>query len=399
MHCLICKKEIKKSKIKFCKEHYNPKYFFKSSEILKSKDFNGTSPTIFVGEYGYPNINIGILTLPEINKNAWLYDKPNFWADNNFRKRHILNLRTSLINSKFKQNIKSKNKFLELAQELTMASKPVNLEFNLYKKPKTTTKYDNIMAPTGPSVKLIKAQITENIKVNQKMDKIVSDTDLISTKGIKLLYQKGIEENEITKLFSIGNLGVGINRKIVPTKWSITSIHDTLGKCLTNEIKDYKTKNLKLYIGGYMGNYYFIFFIPNIWSYELFEIYTPKPDQFSTDYEFHKGKKKYSFACGGGYYASRLSVLEKLKKNKEQATVITIRFITDEYNVPLGVWVMQNACRKALNNKPLNFETKEEMFNYAIQKAKKDYKINIKNYFKKSKIIDNLKHQKRLFEF
>lgn len=399
MQCLICKKELKNTTIKFCKEHYNPKYFLRTSKELKTNYFNGTSPTIFVGEYGYPYVNVGIVTLPEINKNAWIYDTPKFWAENRFHKTHILNLRTSLINTRFNQNIKSKEKLLDLAQELTMSSKPVDIEFNLYKKPKIKTKYDNVLAPMGPSVNLINAQANGNINVNNKIEKVVSDTDLNSTKGVKLLYKKGINDDEIIKLFSIGNLGLKKNRKLVPSKWSITAIHDILGKNISEKIKSFKTKDFKLYFGGYMGNYFFIFTIPNIWSYELFEIFVPKPDQFTTDHEFHNGKKTYSFSCAGGYYASRLSILEKLEKDKEQATVIAIRLITKEYDTPLGVWVMQNASRLALNNPPLKFETKESMINYALKKAKKEFNIDLNEFLKVSKILTNLNCQKRLFEF
>ena len=69
------------------------------------------------------------------------------------------------------------------------------------------------------------------------------------------------------------------------------------------------------------------------------------------DYEEFNGRKNYAYETAGGYYAARLAVLEYLKKNKIQARIIAYRKITPEYLAPLGVWVVREAARKAMNNK------------------------------------------------
>ncbi|MBI2142476.1 hypothetical protein HYU15_03240, partial [Candidatus Woesearchaeota archaeon] len=69
--------------------------------------------------------------------------------------------------------------------------------------------------------------------------------------------------------------------------------------------------------------------------------------------------------CSGGYYAARLPVLEQLARMKRQASVLVIRMITDEYLLPLGVWVCREAVRKAVAAKPISFASKELMLKYA----------------------------------
>ena len=49
---------------------------------------------------------------------------------------------------------------------------------------------------------------------------------------------------------------------------------------------------------------------------------------------------------------------------KRQASVLVLRFISDEYLLPLGVWITREASRKALNNKPLKFADKDLMLKY-----------------------------------
>ena len=82
---------------------------FKKHSNLK-KDFFGSAPAPFVGRYGYPNINVGILTPPDVVSNAWEYDAPRHWALNNYKIPEILSFRTELINSRFKASVKDVRK-------------------------------------------------------------------------------------------------------------------------------------------------------------------------------------------------------------------------------------------------------------------------------------------------
>ncbi len=359
------------------------------------KDFFGAAPNVFVGRHGYPNINVGLLSNEEITDE---YDNPKQWSSQNYQIPKLIDLRSSLVNSRFRTNIKTfDEKLMEISQEVSQSIKPVDIEINLNKKPQFKLTYDQTTAPFGPSVKLEKAQITENPKIPRAIDKVVSD-DLKAVDGMQYLYDKGYDEHFLTKLISVGNLGQKQNRKLVPTRWSITATDDILGKRLISEIKDYAEYDYVAHFGSYLGNYYLILFFPEIWSYELYETMTTTKE-FSTDYEDYIGRKDYASNTVGGYYAARLAVLEYLKKNKRQASVLCLRFITDEYWAPLGVWVVREATRSALKSKPIKFASKELMLHYAKILIKKKFDYDLEDITVRSILLKELKEQKKLFDF
>ena len=76
-----------------------------------------------------------------------------------------------------------------------------------------------------------------------------------------------------------------------------------------------------------------------------------------------------------------------MKKQKRQSSVLALRFITDEYVLPLGVWVTREATRKALASKPILFGSKELTLTYAKHWAKKKFGIDIASLLEKSNIL------------
>ena len=380
---------------------------FKIKQKLNKKDFFSSSPAPFVGHQGYPELNVGILSPVEFTSDAWKYDAPKYWAMNNMQIPQIIDYRSALINSRFKVNVHNRNKFLEIAQEVGIASKPVDIEFHLKEKPSFGFESDRILTPTGPKGMLEKAKVTSNPKVEYHVDKVTSDIDLKAGEALNYLYEKGYDENFLSRMLSIGTLGIGRNRKLVPTKWSITATDDTLGKAVIDEIKEYPEAEYMAFFGGYLGNYYLILVFPEKWSYELFEMSVPldvnpwsKDKKFyATDYEDYYGRKQYASETAGGYYANRLPILNALKILKRQGTVISLRFITDEYTMPLGVWVVREASRNAMSSKPLRFSSEELMMEYARMIAGTKFGINVDNLLKNSVIIRSMKTQKKLKHF
>ena len=411
--CIACKgKNPKLCGREFCPIVAKAESLFKTRDALDKDSFAGSSPAPFVGRFGYPEVNVGILAPPEVSEDAWIYDAPKHWAATNISIEEIASLRSSLINSRFKANVKaaagsSQAKLLELSQEIGMASKPVDVELKLKEKPVFKVNTDSHLAPMGPNAKLENAEITSNPKIHTKVDRAVSATDLKSTDAIVSLYHSGFDENFLAKLLSIGNLGVEGKRRLVPTRWSITSVDDTIGKHLIKEVKQCPLHDrYTMFFDGYLGNYYLILLFPEVWSYELFESYLPKASwntsselQYSTDYEPNQGRKNYAESCAGGYYANRIGILEKLSQLKRQASVLAIRIITGEYYLPLGVWVCRQSSRKALESKPIHFDSKELMFAYAKQFIKMKFGVNLKYLLEKSILLRNLAQQKKIWEY
>jgi len=410
IRCLKCKGGHLACGRSFCPIIAKSQSIFKvkdNLENLQGDDFFGASPAPFVGRYGYPYVNVGILSPANTTEGVWEYDAPRHWADKNYSIPQVIDFRSALINSRFKSYIKQKsNKLLEISQEVGMASKPVEVEINLEKKPQFRLNTDSYLAPTGPNASIKHAEITSNPKIHTKVDKAVSDTDLKSAEALLKLFKHGFDENFLSKLLSVGNLGLGKDRKLVPTRWSITAVDDTVGKNTINEIKQYPETDYAAYFGGYMGNYFLVLFYPDVWSYELFETYMPKSSwnvteetQFTTDYEPFAGRKTYAQNCAGGYYAARLPILDKLKSMKRQASVLCLRFITGEYAVPLGVWVVREAVRKAMSSKPLHFADKELMMKYANALINKKFGFHLNNVTKHSILLKELKTQRKLTQF
>ena len=119
----------------FCPIYAKSEAMFKVRKEVK-EDFSGSAPNVFVGRYGYPNVNVGILSPSEQVGDAWLYDAPRHWAEKDFGIRKIIDYRSSLVNSRYKMDVKLRHKFLDVSQEVGMASKPVDIEVGLEAKPK-----------------------------------------------------------------------------------------------------------------------------------------------------------------------------------------------------------------------------------------------------------------------
>ncbi len=374
------------------------------------QEFAGSAPAPFIGRMGYPNVNVGFLS-PQFSGDTSHYDAPRLWSKGKFSIGQVATMRYGLVNSRTQANIKElykHNRQIEIIQEVGMASKPVELEVALMKMPRLHLTQETAITPFGPGSELRKARITANTKVDNRVERVVADTDLKAMEGVKELYKRGIEENQLMKLISVGTLGLGKNRKLVPTRWSITAVDDMLGKERIEEIKQYAIRgDFRVHFRGYFGNYYLVLFFPETWSYELFETYLETPVNpwsksgyvYSTDYEDYSGRKTYAEETAGGYYACRFPIVEKLQEMKRQAGVLALRFISSEYTIPLGVWVCREATRKALAEKPVLFCSEELMLQYARELIKRKFGFEIDFLLKQSQLLKNKKEQKKLREF
>ncbi len=384
------------------------RFKYKDLKNISKLDSN-SPPSVFIGsKLKYPLVNVGILSPLEREENAWLYDDAKYWANNNFQINDVLQLRNNLLNSRFQSKVSDtrlNKKFVQIAQEIAVASKPVDIEIELKNKLSFGRSKDQVLIPHGMKAGLKTAKITGNVKVHRQVDKVMND-EIKASEGINLLYKNSFDEYTLSKILSVGVLGLKKDKRLVPTRWSITATDDTIGKKLLENIRDYKwIENYKLFFGSFLGNNYLIMLFPNVFSYELFEIYLPKSSwnpsndiKASTDYESVYGRKTYASNTAGGYYASRLPVLEYLDKIKRQASVLVIRIETPSYWAGLGVWVVRESVRKALNKKMI-FDTKEELVDNVKKIGKVKYNFDCSELIGKSKLLEKIKTQKNLNEW
>ena len=179
------------------------------------QDFLGSSPAPFVGHYGYPKVNLGILAPPEITGDAWEYDAPSHWAKEKYPISRVVSLRSSLINSAKKADIHDVDRTIEIAQQIGMASRPIDLDIHLKAKPAISLSTDEFVAPHGPLGKLENVSILSNPKISHKVDRVSDDTDLKAADALIYLYKNNFDDNFLSRLLSVGTLGLKGKRKLV----------------------------------------------------------------------------------------------------------------------------------------------------------------------------------------
>ena len=383
---------------------------FKVRDLSKISMINSLSPpSVFIGSrLKYPEINVGILSPLEKDENSWIYDDAKYWAENNFEISQVLHLRNSLLNSRVRTKVtdaRLNKKFLEIIKDVAISSKPVELEIELKNRIQSGHEKDKVLTPLGMSADFEKAKIIGNVQVNRHLDKILND-ELKVSESMKILYENNFDEYSLSKILSVGVLGLKKDRRLVPTRWSITASDDILGKQLLKKIRDYKwLEDYELFYEEFMGNQYIILMFPNVWSFELFELYFPGSSwnpsseiKASTDFEGFEGRTKYAFNTAGGYYATRLPILKYLDSIKRQASVVVIRIETPGYWASLGVWVVRESVKKALNKK-IKFSSKRELLDSAKGISKGKYKFDAENILKMSRLLKNINLQRNLIEY
>lgn len=377
---------------------------FKDSMPKTSLDFSGSSPPdLFVGQYNYPNVFTGILAPARHDENADKLSSPESWFKEKLSINDILKNRGSMIYSRFTSNIRKSNKLLETMQEVSMAHKPCDIHFILSKKPKISIELNNRSAPIGNPAPLLKASLQENPKIQRKVDYVVSDCDLKATDAINTLHKKNNSVTSMIKLLSAGLLGIKKQRKLVPSRWAITAVDDTISKNLLKDIRNNPWINeFEVYHDEYVGNHYEIILLPKEWSFEVIEAKLPescwnqdKEIYFCKDDESYYGRKKYAHNVGGSYYACRLAVTEALQERHRQASALILREVSEDYFAPCGVGILRELMRSALKKPAAKFNTLKE----ALENAKQRLRIPISQFSIQSNLLKNFKQQKTLKEF
>ncbi|HZX19485.1 MAG TPA: Nre family DNA repair protein [archaeon] len=381
----------------------------KTLQNLMKKEIQSASPPgVFVSWHGYPKVNLSPMA-PAIQTtdDSWLLDDTDKWFG--LASDKIINFRESLVRGNMSVEIKQASdpsyKLLEI-QETLMAKKPVDIEMKFSNAPHARNlSFSDFHAPMGPQADLKDFSMTENPSVNPKIEKFVSDTDAKSLDAMVELYKNSVGVNQLHKILSAGMLGIGKNRKFVPTRWSITAIDSNLSEHFVDEKIKYfpQIGSYKLFHSNYLENYFYILLVPRFWSFELMEAWKPgaswnlmgNEPTFMTDYEFFEGRKGYAENTAGGYYATRIAIAEYLLKTKKQATALVFREIGDAGIPSLGVWKCREIVRDALKQRPIEFSG----LDLALQYVNEKLVIPIDYWYKNSVLLKDIKHQKRITDY
>lgn len=368
-------------------------------DIVENKDaFLGSSPpAVFVGSSFYPRVNIGVLSPTTHEPDAGILDSPETWYARRSSLSDILDYRSRMIFSRshIQDVARPEGNVLDAMQQLAVSSKALDVEIKLVHRPSFAFEFDQHATPIGNPAPVEKIRVVDNASVLRAVDSAVSDTDLKTEEALRYLRGR-VPVYNISKILSVGLLGAKAQRRVVPTRWSITAVDSNMGNIILEEVKGYdEIDKPMLFQNEYLYNDFQILLLPRKYQYELVEIdLTESKPKIGSDYEPYLGRKTYASETAGGFYAARLSVLDALSKMRKQATVLIVRETKPQYNVPVGVWEVRENVRGAFEKPPVKFETEEEGF-VAISK----HAITGDFWKSKSSLYRRLKDQMEIVKF
>jgi len=371
--------------------------------VSADRIFGSSPPSIFVGRIGYPFVNAGPLVPPVLGDTS-LFDMPEKWIGKTVDE--IINFRTGLIRGEFRVNVKKpydNEYFLNRTLEIALAKESVDTEVIFKKKPSTRFFFDDQVQPMGPSAPLLKIEV-ENAKIDHRIEKAYGDTDLRAEEAILDLYVNGIPVSKIQRAFSIGAFGIKRQRRMVPTRWSITAVDSTISRRLIeDEVKDKpEISEYRVYSFNYMGNRFVVLLTPSKWKYEWIEawypgtLWNPRGESIAmgSDWEGYWGRTTYA-SLGGCYYAVRLAVAEFLSREGRQAGVVAMREIHPSFIMPLGVWINRECIREAFKRGCEKFNTLREALTYVSSK----FSIPIEEWIKTSVLLKDALYQEKITKY
>jgi len=329
-----------------------------------------TSPSVFVGRSGYPDVSTGLLSpvTGEMDAESFVTDASWYGA---VGIEDVVQRRSSLLNSNQRTDVYAAGRiadspsvedawdgFLGTQREVAIAGDPVDVEIGLDGTPELDLDGGDISAPRGPRARANRAELAENPYVPRPVKKTLEDDDWRAQGAMTYLYRRGFDVYEINNILSAGALGRGENRRLVPTRWSITAVDDTVGQYLRGKLRGTQSiDRVEVHENEFMGNRYWVVLAPGNWEYELVEMKAPGSIWNQSDgqvwmgaaSEGFDGRSGYVDETAGAYYASRLGVLEHLVDRGRQAKCLVLREVSDDYWAPVGVWQVRESVRNAFD--------------------------------------------------
>ena len=336
--------------------------------------YGGVSPSIFVGRANYPRVSTGILSPVGVGDadDARTFETSGAWYDESVSIDDVFERRTGLLNSNQSATVDvgvhdEWDGFLGVQREVAIADRPVTVEIGLDGSPSVDVDVSDVTTPVGPRARAESAHLAENPHVPRAVEKTLEDDDWNAQGAMTYLYRRGFGVYDIDDILSAGALGRDDQRRLVPTRWSITAVDDTVGQYLRGRIRDAPSVDrVEIHRNEFMGNAFWVILAPGPWEFELVEmkapgsVWNPDPEAgmwLASDREGREGRTGYVEETAGAYHASRLGVLEHLESRGRQAKCLVLRHVSDDYWAPVGVWQVREAVRKAFDEERATAET------------------------------------------
>ncbi len=364
-------------------------------------DLEGSSPPgVFVGRIGYPKVEVGPLLVGE-RGDTRIFDSPEDWYGLGYDR--IAEMRVRLVRGMKPMEVGSARDpppYLQRLHDMLLSRWSSDVEVKFSRPPSATVLLVDEAPPFGPSAPVERMDVRPGSS-DRALEKVYYDRDLRSEEAVLRLYRSGVRITEIQRAFSAGMMGLGVNRKLVPTRWSITAVDDMISKQLVEEIKDMATiDEYRVYVERRLGNAFVVVMAPFRWAFEWIEAWYPgttwnasgESPEVIGDREGYRGRTRYAEEIGGCYYAARLAAAERLRGEGRQAAVVAFREIYQDALFPVGVWFVREYLRRALRGGYERFDDARAAFDYAFRFLKLPRDV----WLSKSVIARQLLSQSRL---
>jgi hypothetical protein len=323
-------------------------------------------------------------------------DNPLQWVRNGLSIDDIVGIRSRTIRGGKELEINVPD--AEKIQEIALSERPLDVEVVFAKPVHFDLSFDGTVAPVGMSGAMRRLDVIDNAHVSRVVDRCTSDTDLRATDAARILFENGTDVYKITNLLSTGLLGV--QRKVVPTRWAITATDDMISSGMKHDIVRLPAlPEHQVFCATLHANSLCFLLIPaEEWKFEMIErwqkhsLWAGDEETIIEDSESGLTKSKYS-PLAGAYYSARLAVIEYLKSVGSCAKVLCIRDISGEYWAPLGTWVIREASHISLSTAPIRTETLAEAIAAAVAALKTNF------WLPHTKMLRDIRQQKTLSNF
>ncbi|MCI4396087.1 MAG: hypothetical protein JHC28_00815 [Thermoprotei archaeon] len=354
------------------------------SSVVEKLDIAAPSPpSAIVGERGYPLVPLIYNIVPESGiENASLYDNPKLWHGR-LGLKEIVELRSSLLGGILKVRVSDPWKLYEKEISLAAVSlSPIETEARFRRPPTLKLSFDSVLRPNGLLSPAEKIKVNSSPKLDKNLERMIWD-DVLAKDALVELFLKGTDVYLLERALSLGLLGKRNNKKLVPTRWAITAVDDTISEFIKRKIQEFKVINeINVFSGEYLYNKFVIVLIPGTYEGAWIEIWHPKSIWAMNSSEAEVMISVDTIREGplppdGGFSAARLGVLEYLFNKRKTAKFIIIREVFPEYIVPVGNWHIRETVRNALKSTPTTVADYNELANVVEQKINSKVGVNL----------------------
>jgi hypothetical protein len=362
------------------------------------REMEGSSPpSVFIGSHAYPKVNAGPI-ISAFHGDTRIMDAPESWIPSGITQEEIIRYRLSLVRGK--QRVAADdidNPFVEKLQEIALSSSSVESEVT-FETPPAGMMFSDESSPHGPSARMEQFKI-EKERWDPALERVYYDTDLVASGAVIGLHRQGVPFSSIQKAFSVGTMGAGRKRKLVPTRWSITACDTILGNQLLTHVRQNSLIDCyRVHEFDSLNNHYAVLLMPTAWQYEWIEAFLHvlgREEMIFADHEGHRKKNGYS-PVGGCYYSCRMAVLDSLEKEGKQAGAIILREARRGY-IPLGVFNVRENVKHAMGASPKEFGAISDALHYLTT----GFSLPSARFYEESTLLSGLRkgHQADLSAF